>query len=124
MKVPKIFYAPSKIIYGTARMDDEILYLKFAFPAAEIINPEKQKDKNAQYFLKQVSDCNQVVLSEYEGFIGKGNFSVLTKALSSDKKVFVLRRRKNNYNLIPISGVLIVKPNDWKKEYAKLILNY
>jgi len=124
MKSPKIYYAHSKIIYGTAREQEEILFLKQKYPAAVIINPANNiSRKTMPQFLKLVGDCNLLVVSEFDGFVGKGAFSEITRALSDDKTVYAMRRQGKKYNLIIVSGVMIIKSHDWKKEYAKLILN-
>jgi hypothetical protein len=121
----KIYYAHSKLIYGTSREAEELGYIKRKYPRATIINPAGLKDlTKIKEFLKIVGKCNLVVVSEYSGFIGKGALVEIARAFSNDIPVKVIRTVADTMTLSAVSGFEIINAHDWKIRYALLNLKY
>ncbi len=119
----KIYYAHSKLIYGTNREAEELGYIKRKYPEATIINPAGLKDlTEMKEFLKIVRKCALVVVSELDGYVGKGVFAEISMAFSSDIRVKTLRQKDNDFSLSEVSGIQIINQHDWKFRYAKLFL--
>ena len=88
----KIYYAHSKQIYGTTREAEELEFIERQHQDAIVINPRDLGElKSYRKYLKIVSKCNLVVVSEYNGFIGKGVLAEIARAFSNDIPVKVIR---------------------------------
>ena len=121
----KIYYAHSKQIYGTAREGEELGCIKRKYPEAEIINPALLVDiSDMKKFLKIVKKCSQVVVSEFEGYLGRGVFAEIAMAFAYNIKVSVIRKTGSQYSLYPVTGIQVINEHDWKIKYAQLIVKY
>lgn len=120
----KIYYAHSKLIYGTSREKEELDFLERKYPEATIINPNDLGElKDIKKYLKIVGKCKLVVVSELDDYVGKGVFAEISRALSNDIRVKVLRNKDNVFFLTNVSGLEIINEHDWKSKYARLIVN-
>jgi hypothetical protein len=120
-----IYYAHSKIIYGTQQELEEFEFLKKSFPKANIICPHNTVGelRDSKDYLYIVDCCNKVIVSERNSFIGLGVFVEVARALSNNTSVFVLRRQANEFYLLKVSGIEIINESNWKYNYGKLIVN-
>jgi len=119
----KIYYAHSIQIYGSAREVNEFAYLYDFYSEAKVINPEHLDYSGMKKYLKIVSKCDEIVASELDGYIGKGVFCEIARAMSEGIPVKVLRKKGKEYTLEPVTGIQVINEHDWKIKYAKLILN-
>lgn len=114
------YYAHSKRIYNTKREKAEEKFLKKKF---EVVNPNTDiGELNSMLpYLKMVDDCVGVVCSEVDGFIGKGVYEEVKRAVETGKPTMLLKKSFLSYKLIPIKSIpKIYDENDWKIRYAKL----
>jgi|ERR1035437_213229 hypothetical protein len=121
----RIYYAHSKILYGTQQEIDEFGFLQNKFSKATIICPHTTVGElnDSNDYLHVVDCCNKIIASELNGFIGLGVFVEIARALSNNITAFVLRRSANGFVLLEVSGIEIVNKNDWKVKYGKIIVN-
>jgi hypothetical protein len=119
-----IYYAHSKLIYGTQQEVEEYEFLKGEFPDRKIICPHITVGelKDPQDYLHIVDCCILLIASELNGFIGLGVFVEVARAFSNNAHVFVLRKHKNSFKLLQVIGIEIYNQIDWKTKYAKLIV--
>ncbi|MFC2080368.1 hypothetical protein ACFLRQ_02725 [Bacteroidota bacterium] len=103
MKIKKIYYAHSKQFYDTVREMNEYAFLYDYYSPHKVINPAHLDYSGMKKYLEVVSQCDTLVASELDGYIGKGVFSELARAMSDGIKVEVLRKEGNKY------GKLITK---------------
>lgn len=121
----KIYYAHSKQIYGTAREAEELDFLERKYPTSTIINPKDLGElKGIKKYLKIVGKCNLVIVSEFNGFIGKGALAEIARAFSNDIPVKVIRTVADTMSLSDVSGFEIINVHDWKIRYALLNLKH
>jgi hypothetical protein len=116
-----IYYAHSKLIYGTTREEKERAYLEKLF---KVICPNRDMGERGSIdpYLDMVSQCSAVICSEYEKHIGRGVFSEVEHALKLGKRVLCIRGEPGEYILHPIQGIKIIDENDWRYFYGKIIL--
>jgi hypothetical protein len=119
-----IYYAHSKIIYGTQQELEEYGFLKKKFPKATIICPHNTVGelRDSKDYLYVVDCCSKVIVSELNGFIGLGVFAEVARALSNNTSVFVLREKSEEFCLWKVSGIEIINEGSWKNNYGTLIV--
>lgn len=120
----KIYYAHSKLSYNTSQEAVEIQFLRKKFSKAKVICPNNDLGelKDFNEYLKIVDSCSQVIVSEYDGYIGRGVLCETIQSFINNKPVFVLRKRGSEFNLLMVTGFELTNQNDWKNRYAKLIV--
>ena len=120
----KIYFAYSKMIYGTQQEVEEFEFLKKKFTEATIICPHKTVGdiNDSKDYLFVVDCCNIVIASEFNGYVGFGVFAEIARALSNCTSVSVLRKRADEFYLLKVTGIEIINQNDWKNKYGKLIV--
>lgn len=120
----KIYFAHSKMIYGTQQEVEEFEFIKEKFPKASIICPHKTVGElnDSKDYLYIVDCCNSVIVSEFNGFVGFGVFVEIARALSNYTSVSVLRKRADEFYLLKVTGLEIINQNDLKNKYGKLIV--
>ena len=124
MKAKTIYYAHSKLIYGTTREAEELDYMERKYPEANILNPGDLGElKGIKKYLKIVGKCNMVVTSEFDGYVGKGVFAEIAQAFSNNIPVKVIRENGVDFSLSKVNGIKIINEHDWKSKYAQLIVN-
>jgi len=118
----KIYYAHSKIIYGSKR---EVKERKFLEKKFIVLCPNRDIGEKGfmEPYLQAIKGCSKVICSEYSGYIGRGVFEEVKSALEDNKPVLCLRLKKSKFNLIEVINVEIVDECDWKFQYGKLILS-
>ncbi|MCF8227004.1 MAG: hypothetical protein K9J30_14095 [Bacteroidales bacterium] len=121
MAKKKIYYAHSMQLYDSVQEMNEHAYLWKLYKGDNLINPKNLEFNKPKKFFDFVAGCDLVVASEIDGFIGKGVFCEIARALSEDIKVLVLRRIGKEYSLEPVIGIVIENENDWKVKYGKII---
>ena len=119
----KIYYGHSLLIYGKASEVNEFAFLFTTFPNAEIINPAHLGYSGMKKYLEVVSNCQMLIASEYDAYIGRGVFLEVCQAFLSGIPVKAIRRVKTKYELFEVTGIQMLNVNDWKHKYAKLIVN-
>lgn len=108
-------------MYDTVREMNEFAYLFDKYSNAEVINPAYLNYKGMKKYLEYVSKCDILVASELEGYIGKGVFCEIARALSDGIPVKVLRKKEGKHTLEPVTGIQVINQHDWKVKYAKII---
>ena len=115
------YYAHSKRIYGSKQEKAELNWLNKMF--AEVLDPNTGLGElgSIDPYLKAVSNCGEVVVSEYEKHIGKGAFSEVRQALSQNKPVHCIRKNRKGFYLVAVTGVAVVDEYDWAVRYGKVL---
>ena len=118
--VERIYYAHSMQTYGTLKEKQELKILRKKFPNVLCPNQDIGDAQNGMSaYLKIVEWADLVVVSEYEGFIGKGVYAEIQHAHNSGIPVKCLRRRK----LLEVIDTSIYNPSDYRFRYGKVILS-
>jgi len=114
-----LYYAHSKLSYGTRKEKRELRLIRKEFPEYKIINPgtinfvsmyENGIMDECKSIVRQV---HIVVASEYDKHIGRGVFEELSEKTKAKK--FLLR----NKQFIENFSVRIVDKEDWRVRYGK-----
>jgi hypothetical protein len=123
MKKLIVYYAHSKIDYGSNREYRDLLYLKKRFPKAEVICPNNDLGElgSLKPYLDFVDTCSMLIVREYKNHVGKGAFSELARAMSDGIRVLALRNKGNKYTLESVAGIQVLKQHDWQLKYGKII---
>ena len=113
-----IYYAHSKKIYNTKREEEERNKILQKFPKAELICPNRDVGEKFSLvpYLKIVRDCNIVVCSEFDGFVGKGVYWEILTAMDNNKPVFNVTK-----DFKKVTDIIIVDKNDWTVKYGKVV---
>jgi len=111
-----IYYSHSRHIYDTFREYSELKWLIKEFDCVICPNYDLGYFDNTDSHLNIIGNCDTLVLSEYEGHVGRGVFGQVMIALSLEKKVYVLRNNK----LFEVENVKVVDTNDWSVRYGKV----
>ncbi|MFA5395452.1 MAG: hypothetical protein WC346_05460 [Methanogenium sp.] len=117
--IKTVYFAHSKLSYGTRREAEEFLFLKKHFE--RIINPNTDLGElgDIKPYLVVASLCDAVVVSAFiDDFVGKGCFDEVETVLRSNKPVFQLIDRKK---MVKVTNVELFDLDDWKVKYGKLI---
>jgi len=120
MDITKIYYAHSMRIYDTTREDKEYQFLS---QLGVVDNPNDGLGKRRiEDFLKRVLHCDQIICSEYKGYIGRGVYEELTVAISENIPAYVLRKRKilGRFHLKEVKALKIVNDSDWQIRFGKV----
>jgi len=121
----KIYYAHSKIQYGSGVEASDLARLHAYYPTGLVIDPNKDIGERGaiQPYLDVVRQCDRVYVrcidEEEPYFIGKGVFSEVAYALAYGKQVFLLIG--NDGDAVPVCGLKITDTKDWKRKYGILI---
>jgi hypothetical protein len=121
MKTQEIYYAHSRCIYDTIREMNEYAFLYDYYSPQKVINPAFLPFKGMKKYLEYVSHCNEVVASELDGYIGKGVFCEIARAMSDGIPVKVLRKKGKEYTLESVTGIQVLNQHDWKVKYGKIL---
>jgi len=121
----QIYYGHSKKIYDTLREHQERDFIIQTYPKASGICPNKDLGELSDFkkYLKIVDKCNMVIVSELEGYVGKGVLCEIARAFSNGMHVKVIREKGGKLFLFDVAGFEIENESDWKYRYAKLIVN-
>ena len=119
----KIYYAHSKITYGTKKEADELLHIKSIFQNVICPNADiGEASAGLAAYLSIIRWSDILIASEYEGFIGLGVFKEIEYALSLNKRCLCLRNIAGRFSLMPIHGVELLNASDIKKTYGRIVL--
>jgi hypothetical protein len=69
-------------------------------------------------YLKIVKKCKKVIFTEYREHIGRGVYEEVKTALNNNIPVLLLRKTGSSHELIPIKGLKVFDPTDWKFKYG------
>lgn len=118
----KIYYAHSKLIYGTDTEASAIAYLKQQ--GFEVLCPHNDLGElgSIQPYLQAIDTCEAVIIHPYKGFIGRGVFEELKHTLCNNKSASVLCYNiVTGYSLHPVKGYKLHDQMDWKFKYGKVL---
>jgi hypothetical protein len=120
----KLYYAHSKLIYGTQQEIDELEFLKEKFPYAQIICPHYTigEINDSKDYLFVVDISNDLIVSEFNGDIGFKVFTEISRAFSNNTNVFVLRKVDDKFYLLKVSGLKIINREDYKIHFGRVIV--
>jgi L-lactate utilization protein LutC len=116
-----LYYAHSRLSYGTRKEKRELRLIKKQFPDHQIINPaeinftltsEAEIIKECKDIVKKV---NIMIASEYKKHIGRGVFTELN--VETKAKKIVLRKKK----FIEDFKIIMINRNDWHVRYGKIV---
>lgn len=113
-----VYFAHSKLSYGTRRENKELLFLQSKF--ARIIDPNKDMGElgDIKPYLTVLSLCDLVVVSAFiDNFVGKDAFSEVELALKLKIPVYQLIDKK----LVVVIDIKLFDLDDWKVKYGQLI---
>ena len=109
-----IYYAHSKMKYGTEIEKLEIELIQRTYPDAKIINPAEEVDQTApepdimRWCLNAIRRADIVVFSSVNSTVGQGVFSEVMYALYKKKPVYYIKWNALHdfgfYELLPIEG--------------------
>lgn len=121
MRNQTIYYAHSKLTYGSAR---ELAELKWLESRYNVLNPNTfigERGAMAPY-LAAVAMCELLAVSPFDGYyVGKGCFHEVCAALSLEIPVHMLELdTTGKFFTSRVTGIRIYDPNDWKRNYAIL----
>jgi len=116
--VIEVYFAHSKLIYGTKEEEKALLFLRKIFHNVCCPHNDMGELGGITPYLKRVEKCGLVVALPYNKFIGKGVYEEIKHALSLKKPVLLL----DNEKLLTIKGVEVVDEYDWKFKYARIKL--
>lgn len=120
-----IYYSHSMKIYRSQCEKDEIALISQRFPKKIVINPSNinflglpgANIMDICFFI--VKNSAITIFSEYMGFIGKGVYDEIIKALNNKKEVLLIR--KEIFYSISKKNLRLFDQNDWKIRYAQVI---
>lgn len=120
----RIYFAHSKLSYGSSKEKEELQFLRKTFIKSTIIDPNSDVGelRNFNEYLKIVDSCSQVVVSEYKECVGRGVFSEIARGFANGTPISVLRKQANKYILFQVIGIEIVNQIDWKRMFGNLIV--
>ncbi len=115
----RIYYAHSKRIYNTKQEKKEKKAIMKKFPGAEIVCPNVDIGEQVSItpYLTELSNCNAVVCSLYQGHVGKGQYDEIEHAISLSIPVFSLQ-----YDFNEVGDVIIDDEEDWKVNYGIILI--
>lgn len=118
----KVYYAHSMRTYGTIEEKGELEYIKTQYPEFEIINPAfippGTRPKVMEPYLKAIEGSGFVVISEYNGMIGKGVFTEIMHAWKCEVPVVLLRTN----TIRSFLGIFVVNTKDWNN-YGRIAID-
>ena len=117
-----IYYSHSKQIYNTPRESEELNAIqKFFGRHVKIVDPARYQNSDMPFYLSLMDSCDKLVISEFKGYLGKGCYLELNRALLDYKyKIYLLRKTKCfGYRFYQVRDIYISDPYNWVL-YAKL----
>ena len=109
-----IYYAHSKMKYGTEIEKAELELIRRTYPDAKIINPAEEVDQTApepdimRWCLNAIRKSDIVVFSSVNSTVGQGVFSEVMYAVYKHKPVYYIKWNSLHdfgfYELLPIDG--------------------
>ena len=115
-----VYYSHSMRIYDTEREKKEIKFLNRKFGRVCNPNGDIEWRGDMQPYIEAVKKSDMVVLSEYEGHIGRGVFVEVKTALDEKKPVYVIKNDNDAFSLHKVDDVNVVDPFDWKVKYGEI----
>jgi len=114
-----LYYAHSRLSYGTRKEKQELRLIKKRFPEYHIVNPNGitfmslYEDGIMDECKSIVRQVQIIVASEYNKHIGRGVFEELSEKTKAKK--YLLRNKEfiENFSVRTVDG------NDWKIKYGK-----
>lgn len=66
-----------------------------------------------------IAQSHEIVALEHAGYVGRGVYSELERGLAQQKPCYVLRVESlQPHRLVPVKGLRLVDPEDWKVRYG------
>ena len=124
----KIYWARSMLQYADIQWEvDTKEAIEKQFPDHEIVNPRKMdvpKGTDMEPFLAEVSQAEIVVVSEYNGTIGKGVCAEVSHAFDLGLEVYACRRHQvfRSRFSFPVVKEMVQIGGNWKDKYAQLVV--
>jgi len=121
-KVKPVYYAHSKLIYGSKQERDELTYIRKVFYPVICPNNDMGERSSIEPYLTQVQKSSYVVCSEVNEYIGKGVYQEISEALRRGIPVLALRKRSGIFKFHRVLYAIVVDDQDWKYRYAKIYI--
>jgi len=118
MKI-KAYYAHSKLIYGTRREISERAFISRRY---QVLCPNRDIGERGSMepYLQAVASCQTVIVSEVDGYVGRGVFEEIKHALKIGHPVLALRASARGFTLLSVRSVAVVDSQDWRYRFGKL----
>jgi hypothetical protein len=115
----RIYFAHSKLDYGTPVEDWTRRFISRQFADADVLCPHRDIGEATAVgaYNKLVSWASVVVVLEHRNTVGRGVYQEITTALAHKIPVFAVRRRK----LVPIVGIKVMDEESWADGYGVLL---
>jgi len=116
-----VYYSHSVQIYGTIKEESERTFLDKKF--RKIICPNRDMggyrvEGGIEHFLNLISQCEALVFSEFQGFVGRGVYAEICRARGEGKDVWILRKVNSKYKLLKFRKLKLHDESDWKEQYG------
>jgi len=115
----KIYYAHSRLDYGSDVEKDDIKKILADHAGCAVFNPAKafsNKGWKLRMRMNMMRGFDLVVVREYSGYVGRGVYDEVVQALKYGVKVGVLR----GGGYLDVASVRVVG-NDWRVKYGKVL---
>ena len=122
MKNIRVYYAHSKMIYDTAQEKRELRWLRKHYKVVVDPNSDLGELGDIQPYLNVLRTCDLVVFSEYQKYVSKGTYTEVCHAQDNKIPVKIIRPSGTHLHLKDIRFLSINNLNDWKSQYAIVIL--
>ena len=116
-KKPKLYFAHSKLIYDTDLEKQQLELIEQKFPKYEIISPNVNIVFSGMIGCFQIiEDCQLLIFSTIDNFIGKGVHSEIEFAKNIGIKILWL----NDESFYENFSIKIFDSHDWILKFAKV----
>jgi hypothetical protein len=107
------YYSHSKSIYNTQREHEERSFLQYLYGKTVLCPNEKlSRLQTTEEFQHWIKKCAILVASEFDDYVSYGVLKECQFAFTKHIPVFVIRKSGDTYNLIPVSGVVLLRNGD------------
>ena len=118
-----IYYAHSMKIYNSSRESEEFKFIQGHFKGSEVVNPNGDIPwmGTMKPYRDAVKRSKMVVLSEFEGCIGRGVYEEALTAIQNGIPVKCIRYNNGQPKLVDVNALREEDRRDWAVRYARVI---
>lgn len=121
-KIPKdstVYYSHSKRTYDTKEEEKALAFLETI--SDKVINPKDYTFKTMEEYVELLKTSDVVVVTEFEGHIGKGVFEEIAAAKEHDIPFFVMKDLSGKMDGIKEVIRCRGKGTNWSTRYAQIV---
>ncbi|MBN2000320.1 hypothetical protein JW935_22410 [candidate division KSB1 bacterium] len=114
--------AHSKILNGTSEAEGLLRFARKAFPEPEwqVFYLNEYRIIPFDFYENVVKSSDLLLITEYGGYIGRGQCDLLKAALAAGVQVQAIRSRHQGFVLSEVNGFKLMRNFDQKNEYASI----